>query len=168
MLQHDTKQLIQRPCYQRGSPWQDPAGNRTTRRPPGHHEETCLPFITSGQNHLAWHYERGKKIGRQWKRWQDNIREWTGLEFAKSQRAVENRKTWRKLLVKSSVAAQRPLRLRDRWWRWWRGKTAAADFLFLFRSKTRFYKCSLEYAHAFCKLWPLLLSETTVTELFWK
>ena len=25
------------------------------------------------------------------KRWEDNIREWTGLEFGKSQRAVENR-----------------------------------------------------------------------------
>ena len=33
----------------------------------------------------------------------DNIREWTGLEFAKSQRAVENREKWRKLVVKSSV-----------------------------------------------------------------
>ena len=29
----------------------------------------------------------GKKQGRQRKRWEDNIREWTGLEFAKSQRA---------------------------------------------------------------------------------
>ena len=29
--------------------------------------------------------------GRQRKRWEDNNREWTGLEFAKSQRAVENR-----------------------------------------------------------------------------
>ena len=28
---------------------------------------------------------------RQRKRWEDNIRKWTGLEFAKSQRAVENR-----------------------------------------------------------------------------
>ena len=28
---------------------------------------------------------------KQRKRWEDNIREWTGLEFAKSQRAVENR-----------------------------------------------------------------------------
>ena len=27
------------------------------------------------------------------KRWEDNIRELTGLEFAKSQRAVENRET---------------------------------------------------------------------------
>ena len=40
---------------------------------------------------------------RQRKRWEDNIREWTGLEFAKSQRAVENRKKWRKLVAKSSV-----------------------------------------------------------------
>ena len=32
-----------------------------------------------------------RKQGRQRKRWEDNIREWTGLEFAKSQKAVENR-----------------------------------------------------------------------------
>ena len=36
--------------------------------------------------------ERGQRQTRQKKRWEDNIREWTGLEFAKSQRAVENRK----------------------------------------------------------------------------
>ena len=34
----------------------------------------------------------GRRQGRQRKRWEDNIRERTGLEFAKSQRAVENRK----------------------------------------------------------------------------
>ena len=33
----------------------------------------------------------GKRQGRQKKRWEDNIREWTGPDFAKSQRAVENR-----------------------------------------------------------------------------
>ena len=33
----------------------------------------------------------GRRQGRQRKRWEDNIREWTGLEFAKSLRAVENR-----------------------------------------------------------------------------
>ena len=73
---------------------------------------SCLPFITSGQNHLAKHSERGKKT-RQTE--EDNIREWTGLEFAKSQRAVENRKErkkWRKLVVKSAVVPQRPPRLR--------------------------------------------------------
>ena len=51
--------------------------------------------------------------GRQRKKWEDNIREWTGLEFAKSQRAVENRGEWRKLVAKSSVVPQRPSRLRD-------------------------------------------------------
>ena len=34
----------------------------------------------------------GRRQGRQKKRWEDNIREWTGLEFAKPQRAVENGK----------------------------------------------------------------------------
>ena len=34
--------------------------------------------------------------GRQRTRWEDNIREWTGLEFGKSQRAVENRKKMEK------------------------------------------------------------------------
>ena len=29
------------------------------------------------------------------KRWEDSIREWTGLEFGRSERAVENREKWR-------------------------------------------------------------------------
>ena len=33
----------------------------------------------------------GRRQGRQRKRWEDNIREWTGLELGKSQRAVENK-----------------------------------------------------------------------------
>ena len=83
-----------------------------------------LLFIRSGQNHLARHCERGKKarqteeeVGRQ-------HQEWTGLEFIKSQRAMENREKWRKLVVKSSVVPNDtpppplppppPPRLRDR------------------------------------------------------
>ena len=42
----------------------------------------------------------GRRQGRQRNRWKDNTREWTGLEFARSQRAVENREKWRKLVVK--------------------------------------------------------------------
>ena len=57
--------------------------------------------------------KRGRRQGRQRKRSEDNIREWTGLEFGKSQRAVENREKWRKLVAKSSVVSQRPSRLRD-------------------------------------------------------
>ena len=54
-----------------------------------------------------------RRQGRQKKRWEEKIREWTGPEFAKSQWAVENREC-RKLVVKLSVVPQRPLRLRDR------------------------------------------------------
>ena len=38
----------------------------------------------------------GRRQGRQRKKWEDNIREWTGLEFGKSQKAVENRGKWKK------------------------------------------------------------------------
>ena len=70
---------------------QDPAGNRTTRRPPDHGKETqtavlwtCHSFTRSRQNHLARHSERGKEDEADKKRWEGNIRERTGLEFAKS------------------------------------------------------------------------------------
>ena len=88
-----------RPCYQRGSPYRDPACNRTTRRPPDHCKETltaviwiCLPFTRCG---LQSTVKRWRRQGRQRKRWEDNIRGWTDLELAKSQRAVENREEWR-------------------------------------------------------------------------
>ena len=55
----------------------------------------------------------GRRQGGQRKRWED-IREWTGLEFIKSQRAVENRGKWRKLVAKLSLEPQRPSRFRDR------------------------------------------------------
>ena len=50
----------------------------------------------------------GRRQYRQRKRWEDNVREWTGLEFAKSKSAVQNREKWRKLVVKSSVVPKRP------------------------------------------------------------
>ena len=60
----------------------------------------------------------GRRQGRQRKRWEDNIRKWTGLEFGKSQRAVENRGKWRKLVTKLPVVPQWPSQLQDWWW-WW-------------------------------------------------
>ena len=38
---------------------------------------------------------KGKKRGRQKKRWEDNIKEWTGMDFASSARAAENRSRWK-------------------------------------------------------------------------
>ena len=91
---------------------QDPAGNRTTRRPLDDRKETQtavvwsrLQFIRSGQNHIARHSERGKKTEEEVGR---HIREWTGLEFGWSQREVENKEKWRKLVAKSSVGPNDP------------------------------------------------------------
>ena len=57
--------------------------------------------------HLVWPkpfckaQRKGEETqGRQINRWEDNTREWTGLEFAKSKRAVEYREERRKLVVK--------------------------------------------------------------------
>ena len=125
VLRQDTTHLIQRLCYQPGSPCQNPAGNWTTWRPPGHCKETQTAVVyvscSSGlaKTILQGTVKGGRRQGRQKKRWEDNIREWTGLEFAKSQRAMENRGNVRKLVAKSSVAPQQPSRLRDRCWWWW-------------------------------------------------
>ena len=52
--------------------------------------------------------KEGRRQGRQRKRWEDNMREWTGLEFGRSQRAVENRGKWRKLVTNSFVCPNDP------------------------------------------------------------
>ena len=55
-------------------------------------------FRSSGQAKtiLQGTVKGGRRQGRQRKRWKDDIREWTDLEFGKSQRVVENREKWKK------------------------------------------------------------------------
>ena len=67
-----------------------------------------LPFVRSVQAILQSTVKRGRRQGRRKKRWENSIREWTGLEFAKSLRAMENREKLRKLVAESSVVPQRP------------------------------------------------------------
>ena len=55
-----------------------------------------------------------RRRGRQRKRWEDNIKEWTGLEWNIILRKAENREEWRKLVLKSTVVRRRSARLRDR------------------------------------------------------
>ena len=99
VLPQDTRHRTQRPCYQRGSLCQDAAGNRTSRRRDrqlkwyGHVSRSLGLTKTILQGTV----NGGGRRGRQKKRWEDNIREWTGLEFAKSQRAMENRKKKKKM-----------------------------------------------------------------------
>ena len=56
----------------------------------------------------------GRRRGRQRKRWEDNIKEWTGPEWNILLRKAENHEEWRKLVVNSTVVPQRSARLRDR------------------------------------------------------
>ena len=91
VLSQDTTHLIQIPCYQQESPCQDPA------------HEDLLTIVQRRKlqwyGHVSLSSSLAKAIlqgtvkgrrrqGRQKKRWEGNIKEWTGLEFAKSQRAV--------------------------------------------------------------------------------
>ena len=55
----------------------------------------------------------GRRQGRQREKWEDNIREWTGLEFAKSQRAVENREKMEKTGCKIICGAPTTLAVKE-------------------------------------------------------
>ena len=52
--------------------------------------------------------QRKRRKGIQKKRLEDNIKEWTGIDFASSTRAAEDRTWWKGIIVKSSVVAQWP------------------------------------------------------------
>ena len=71
---------------------------RTTRRPLDHRKETHTAVVWNvsrlsgpAKTILQGTVKGGRRQDRQRKRWEDNIREWTGLEFRKSQRAVKNK-----------------------------------------------------------------------------
>ena len=58
---------------------------------------------------------RGKRRGRHYKkRWEDNIKEWTGMVFVSSTRAAENRTRWKGIILNSSVVPQWPSPLRTK------------------------------------------------------
>ena len=40
-------------------------------------------------------------------RWKDNIKEWTGMDFASSTRAAKNRTRWKGIVANSSVVPRR-------------------------------------------------------------
>ena len=49
-----------------------------------------------------------RKRGRQKKKWEDNIKEWTGMNFASSTRMAENRTRWNGIVVNSYVVLRQP------------------------------------------------------------
>ena len=54
-----------------------------------------------------------RRRGRQKKRWEDNLKEWTGMGFGDSLRAAGVREGWKGIVATSSVVPRRPPRLRD-------------------------------------------------------
>ncbi|GFO38657.1 cytochrome p450 2b2 [Plakobranchus ocellatus] len=62
----------------------------------------------------------GRRRGRQKKRWDDNIREWTGLELRNTLRKAEDREEWKAVVRRSSAVPRRIPDLRDREtiWNW--------------------------------------------------
>ena len=63
----------------------------------------CFKVFWFSKDNPTWHSERKKKKGRQKKRWEDNITEWTGMDLASSARAAENRTGWKGIVTNSSV-----------------------------------------------------------------
>ena len=57
----------------------------------------------------------GRRRGRQKKRWEDNVTEWTGLKLDEVLRKAENREEWKTVVARSSLVPQRSTRLRDKW-----------------------------------------------------
>ena len=55
--------------------------------------------------------KKKKKRGRQKKRWADNIKEWTGMDFSSSAKTAKNRTKWKRIVAKSSVVPKRPCKV---------------------------------------------------------
>ena len=51
---------------------------------------------------------QGGRKGRQKKRWENNISEWTGLKFCEAQRECKNKNTWRERVDRSPAPQRSP------------------------------------------------------------
>ena len=84
------------------------------------HMRTCT-YVCKIYIHVKFTYvckragtvKGARRRGRQKKRWEDNIKEWTGMGFGDSLRAAEDREGWKGIVATSSVVPRRPPRLRD-------------------------------------------------------
>ena len=65
--------------------------------------KTILPGTVKG----------ARRRGRQKKRWENNIKEWTTMGFGDTLRAAEDREAWKGIVATSSAVPRRPPKLRD-------------------------------------------------------
>ena len=80
---------------------------------------TCKDSFTGNSERRKKERKTKEEMGRQKKRWEDNIAEWTGLKLSEAIRHAEDREKWRDLVHRSSVAPQRqPLGIDERYMRY--------------------------------------------------
>ena len=96
MLQETSKHFLQRPCDERGGSQQNAPGmyddlltmvKKRKLRWYGHISRSSGMAKTVLQGTVTG----ARRRGRQKKRWEDNIKEWTGMGFGDSLRTAEDR-----------------------------------------------------------------------------
>ena len=71
-----------------------------------------LKILWHGEDSSIGDSEGARRRGRQRNRWEDNIKEWTGMWFGDSLRAAEDREGWKGIVATSTVVPRRPQRLK--------------------------------------------------------
>ena len=106
-----------------------------------------------------------RRQGRQRKRWEDNIREWTGLEFAKPQTAVVNREKWRKQLRNHLWCPNDPrgYGIDDMWWQ----LCYTVDISLQKSSLLRGHTHSQNPSFCFQSIWPKIMLTCWSIHLEW-
>ena len=66
-----------------------------------------LKILGMAKTTLQGTVKGARRRGRQKKRWEDNIKEWTGMGFGDSLRAAEDREGWKGIVATSSVVPRR-------------------------------------------------------------
>ena len=115
MLTEAIEHFIYGPCYQLGGSQKDPSSHWKIERTPDPGQETeakmvwpCFKSSSLAKTIMQGTVKGKMKRGRQKKRREDNIKEWSGMDFASSIRAVENRTRWKGIVADSSVVPRRP------------------------------------------------------------
>lgn len=109
---HVTNETVKKKIKQAIGPYEDLLATVKRRKMKWYGHVTRSPGLA--KTILQGTVQGGRRRGRQRKRWEDNITEWTGKNLRELVRAAEDREGWRRLVAKSSVVPLRPARLRDR------------------------------------------------------
>ena len=68
----------------------------------------CLKVFWFSKDNATGHSERKKKKRQTEEEVGDNIKEWTGMDFASSTRPAANRSRWKGIVANLSVVPRRP------------------------------------------------------------